>query len=253
MLGYITARPSTRRAVPGVTLRPLMRAKKILALAIPLACAALFVRLGVWQLSRHRERVVENAGLAERLTRAPVPLDSALRDAAGARWTRVQVSGFFRYDLEQIHASRPNNGSPGVHLLTPLEVPGHDTLLLVTRGWVYAADAVSADLPRWKEGDFVTIAGYLLPLPDSGAAPPADRPRLIRSLNRRAVEARIGKPVYAVQLVMTSDSAARADSVPRRLALPTLDFGPHRSYAAQWFAFAVIAVVGGVVLFRRVG
>lgn len=65
------------------------------------------------------------------------------------------------------------------------------------------------------------------------------------------MEARTGRPFARVQLVMTSDSAARADSVPRRLPPPTVDAGPHRSYAAQWFAFAIIAVVGGVLLFRR--
>ena len=65
------------------------------------------------------------------------------------------------------------------------------------------------------------------------------------------MEGRIGKPIHAVQLVMTSDSVARADSVPRRLPPPVVDMGPHRSYATQWFAFAIIAVVGGVVLFRR--
>ena len=113
-----------------------MRAKSILALLIPLACAVLFVRLGLWQLSRHRERAALNAGLAERLVQAPLPFDSVARDTAGARWIRVTVTGFFRYDLEQIHASRPSQGSPGVHLLTPLEMPGHDTLLFGTRGWV---------------------------------------------------------------------------------------------------------------------
>lgn len=228
-----------------------MRIKTILALVIPVTFAALFVRLGVWQLARHQERAQLNQGLVERLAAAPVPLGNLASDTAGARWTRVTVSGFFRYDLEQIHASRPSNGSPGVHLLTPLERVGYDTLLLVTRGWVYAADAASADLPRWREGAFVTISGYLVPLPEDGPAPPAERPNLIRSLNRKAIEARVGRPVAPVQLVMTSDSAARADSVPRRLPPPVLDAGPHRSYAAQWFSFAIIALVGGVILFRR--
>lgn len=227
--------------------------KRLLSLLIPLACAALFARLGVWQLARHGERAALNHGLAERLAATPEPLGSLASDTAGARWKRVTVSGFFRYDLEQIHASRPSNGSPGVHLLTPLERPGYDTLLLVTRGWVYAADAASADLPRWREGDFATLSGYLVPLAEDGPPPPAERPNLIRSLNRKAIEARIGRPVAPVQVVMTSDSAARADSVPRRLPPPTLDAGPHRSYAAQWFSFAVIAIVGGVILFRRTG
>lgn len=228
-----------------------MRTKTLLALAIPLACAALFVRLGLWQLDRHREVAAGNAGLAERLTVEPVPFERLSGSADSLRWVRATVSGRFRYDLEQIHASRPSNGSPGVHLLTPLEVDGRDTLLLVVRGWVYAPDAASAELARWREADSVAISGYLLPLIDSGPPAPADRPLLIRSLNRRAVEARIGRAVAPVQLVMTSDSAARADSVPRRLPPPTVDAGPHRSYAAQWFAFAIIAVVGGVLLFRR--
>lgn len=228
-----------------------MRPKLVLALVIPIAFAALFVRLGMWQLARHEERMALNAGLAERLAAAPVPLGNLASDTTGARWTQVSVTGRFRYDLEQIHAARASKGSPGVHLLTPLEREGTDTLLVVVRGWVYAADASSADLPRWREAEQVTISGYLLPLASDGPPPPGDRPNLIRVLSRSALEARLGRPVAPVQLVMTSDSVARADSVPRRLPPPVLDAGPHRSYAAQWFAFAVIALVGGVLLFRR--
>lgn len=228
-----------------------MRLKTALSLAIPLACAALFVRLGVWQLARHREVAALNAGLEERLAGAPTPLGALAGDTTGVRWSRVTVRGVFRYDLEQVHGSRASNGSPGVHLLTPLEIEGNDTLLLVTRGWVYAADAATAELERWREQDSVTISGYLVPLIADGPPPPADRPRLIRSLSRTSIQSRVGRPVWPVQLVMTSDSAARADSVPRRLPPPTLDAGPHRSYAAQWFSFAIIGIVGGVILFRR--
>jgi cytochrome oxidase assembly protein ShyY1 len=63
----------------------------------------------------------------------------------------------------------------------------------------------------------------------------------------------VGAPVAVAHVVMTSDSIARADSVPRRLALPVPDGGPHFSYMLQWFAFAAIAVVGGILLFRRSG
>lgn len=228
-----------------------MRPKTLLALAIPLASAALFVRLGLWQLDRHQEVAALNSGLLERMAASPRPLGTLASDTTGARWTAVTVSGRFRYDLEQVQAGRPNGGSPGVHLITPLEIEGHDTLLIVTRGWVYSADAASADLNRWREADTVTLGGYLVPLTPDGPPPPSDPNLPIRLMHRAALEARLGRPVAPVQLVMTSDSAARADSVPRRLAAPVLDHGPHRSYAAQWFAFAIIAVVGGIVLFRR--
>lgn len=227
-----------------------MRLRTALSLAIPLASAALFVRLGLWQVDRHRERAALNAGLEARLAVASVPLGSRASDTTNARWTSVTVSGRFRYDLEQVHASRANKGSPGVHLLTPLERADNDTLVLVTRGWVYSANAADVDLGRWREADSVTLSGYLLPLAADGPpVPAAGAP--IRTLHRAALEARLGRPVAPVQIVMTSDSLARADSVPRRLPPPTLDAGPHRSYALQWFSFAIVAVVGGLALFRR--
>jgi len=228
-----------------------VRTKTLLALLIPLASAGLFVRLGLWQLARHDDLAARNAGLEKRIAEAPRPLGSHASDTAGARWLPVSASGRFRYDLEQVQAGRPNRGSPGVHLLTPFEREGSDTLVIVTRGWVYAADAATADLPRWREADSVALTGYLEPLTPSGLAPPPDPALPLRSANRAALEARLGRPVAPMQIVMTSDSAARADSVPRRLGPPTMDAGPHVSYAFQWFAFALIAVIGGVVLFRR--
>ncbi|MEX2181630.1 MAG: SURF1 family protein [Gemmatimonadaceae bacterium] len=230
-----------------------MRPRTLLALIIPLFCAALFVRLGLWQLNRHRDRAVINAALATRLAAEPIPLGALASDTLDRRWTRITVSGRFRYDLEQILAGRTSEGSPGVHLLTPLSVPGTDALIVVTRGWVYSPDAASADLGRWREAEEVSLAGYLLPLASARADAPVDTSGALRVATRAALEARLGQPVAPVQIVMTSDSLARVDSVPRRLPPPTIDVGPHRSYAIQWFAFAVIAAVGGVILFRSSG
>ena len=226
-----------------------MRPRTLLSLVVPLLAAAFFARLGIWQLSRHWERADVNAALAERLSLPPVQFDSLTPDTLASRWRRVSITGRFRYDLEQIHAGRTSQGSPGVHLLTPLEREGSDTLVLVTRGWVYSADAAPAELARWRERETVTIAGYVIPLMLSGEAPPADRP--FRTLNAASLSARLGRPVAPLRIVMTSDSTARVDSVPRRLPPPVVDAGPHKSYAIQWFAFALIALSGGVLLFRR--
>jgi surfeit locus 1 family protein len=163
----------------------------------------------------------------------------------------VTVAGRFRYDLEQVQAGRASEGSPGVHLITPLQREGTDTLVIVTRGWVYSPDASSADLNRWREADSVSLTGYLVPILPEGLPAPADPGAPMRSLNLQALRTRLGVPIAPVQIVMTSDSLARADSVPKRLPPPTVDAGPHRSYAVQWFSFALIAIVGGGLLFRR--
>ena len=153
-----------------------MRMRRLFALLIPLACAALFIRLGFWQLERGRERAEINEGLSARLTEAPMPFDALPADTLAQRWRRVTLAGRFRYDLEQVQAARTNGGSPGVHLLTPLQREGNDTLVIVSRGWVYSADAASANLARWRESEQVELSGYALPWPPEGTPAPPDRP-----------------------------------------------------------------------------
>ncbi len=226
-----------------------MRARTLFSLLIPLAAAGVFLRLGVWQYGKHRDRVAVNVSLADRLTQPAAPFASLPRDTLESRWRRVTLTGRFRYDLEQVQAGRTSQGSPGVHLLTPLEREGADTLVIVARGWVYSPDAAGVELSRWREDAQVSLEGYALPLAPEGTPPPAGRP--FRTLDQRSLSARTGRPVAALMVVMTSDSSARADSVPRRLPPPVLDAGPYGSYAIQWFAFALIAVAGGLLLFRR--
>src|SRR5688500_1043260 len=98
-----------------------MRVRAVLSLVIPVAAAALFISLGLWQVDRGRERAAANAGLSARVGAEPVPFASLPADTAGVRMTPVSLAGRFRYDLEQVEAGRTNRGSPGVHLLTPLE------------------------------------------------------------------------------------------------------------------------------------
>ncbi len=227
-----------------------VRLRALIGLLIPLAFAVLFVWLGLWQLARHQERAIVSVSLTSRLDAPPSDLSELPTEPESARWRRVTLSGRFRYDLEQVLGGRTNAGSPGVHLITPFELAGRDTLVAVTRGWVYSPDAAAVDLKRWREAESVSIAGYVLPLPEESALV-AEGARPLRTLDRRSLEARSGRPFAAIQVVMTSDSVARIDSVPRRLALPVPDGGPHFSYMLQWFAFALIAIVGGVLLYRR--
>ena len=228
-----------------------MRLRTLFGLLIPLACAVLFVRLGAWQLRRHRERAAFNAVLVDRLAQPPVPLRNVpTSDTGSVRGRRVTVTGRFRYDVEQVAAGRVSEGSPGVHLLTPLEQAASDTLVVVVRGWVYSPDAAAVELPRWRESDSARVSGYLIPIPEDSSL--VDDPRRpLRRVTLQALRSRIGAPILSAQLVMTSDSLRRADSVPRRLPPPTIDPGPHWSYMWQWFAFALVAVVGGIGLFRR--
>ena len=56
--------------------------------------------------------------------------------------------------------------------------------------------------------------------------------------------------MYPFVIVLDGSTAANGN-IPPRVPPPPLDEGPHRSYAIQWFSFAIIAVVG-MYFFLRV-
>ncbi len=135
-------------------------------------------------------------------------------------------------------------------------MPGTDTAVLVNRGWVYAADAMSVDFARWREPNDAAVTGYLLEIPHGGrgAVSATSSPRVIRRLEYDSLAKRFPYPIAPFVLVATESSpgspTASRDSTPARLPPPLLDEGPHLGYAIQWFAFAVIGLVGAGVVVR---
>jgi surfeit locus 1 family protein len=219
--------------------------------ALAIGAAALFVRLGFWQLSRLHERQARNAVITAQRLDAPVAFGALPRDTAAARYRAAHLDGRYDYSHELVLASRTRNGSPGVELLTPVRNAGSDTAVLVDRGWVYSPDGSSVDLARWREGDSAEVAGYVESyMSDAGVTTSAFGPRVVRRISRREIAAKVPYPVAPYYLIVTSDSANREH--PARRSEPVLNEGSHRSYAIQWFSFAAIAIGGAAaVVFRE--
>ena len=228
-----------------------MRRRTIAFLVASVVLAALFARLGVWQLDRLHERRQHNAYLRERLHGKAAPLSTLRGTPDEIRYRRVVVAGRADYGHEVVWASRTRNGSPGVYLVTPVSTG--DSAVLVVRGWVYAPDGATVDASRWREGDSLTLEGYLDEMPAPSARPDsmAGRPGTVTWLNRARLERRIGRPVRGVYVMATGEQGAQSADRPARFTLPELDEGPHRSYAVQWFSFAAIAVVGAGIVLRN--
>jgi surfeit locus 1 family protein len=213
--------------------------------ALAVALAALFVHLGFWQLERRGERRASNAALARQLAQSPSPI-AEVRATGAPVHRRAVVTGVADFEHEFVLTGRSRNGSPGVHIFTPVKVAGLERAILVNRGWVYAPDAATVDLSRWRETR-TRFAGYTLRLPRVSAVA-AVKGRGLRSLNAAGVEELVPYPVDEVYLVARDSADAAA---PVRLDAPALDEGPHLSYAIQWFCFAAIALVGAAIVVHR--
>jgi surfeit locus 1 family protein len=234
-----------------------MRAKTVAFVLVSIAGAAVFSRLGVWQVSRLHQKQRLNAEMRARLAAAPVSVDSLAGAGDSLRYRRARVIGIPDYEHEVMLVQRTHQGSPGVYLVTPIITPGSDSATIVVRGWVYAPDGVRADRTRWREGDRLTLDGWLDVLPTSGSADTIPgQPGTVRRLEQRDLAHRAGRPVRTMYLWVVADSgtgagAAATRQAPARFTLPVLDEGPHRSYAIQWFAFALIALAGAVIVVRN--
>jgi surfeit locus 1 family protein len=217
--------------------------------AFAVLSAAIFVRLGFWQLHRRGERRARNALVVSRLQAPDADVTTLGGDSASIRFRHAHVTGTPDYGHELVYASRSHKGSPGVNILTPVHVAGRDTAVVVDRGWVYAPDGETVDLAKWHDRDSV-FSGYVEEFPSVAGAMSASHPGVVTRLGYGAVKGALPFPVSPVYVVMLGDSVVAPDRLAR-LTPPPLDEGPHLNYAIQWFAFAVIALVGAGVVIRQ--
>jgi surfeit locus 1 family protein len=216
--------------------------------------AAACVRLGFWQIDRLHQRRARNEVVATRLATAPVALDALPRDTASSHYRRVAVAGVPDHAQTFVVGPRTRLGSPGVHVVVPVRMPGSDTAVLVNRGWSYSPDGVTIPPNLGPETD-TTFVGYVEEFTSGGTdAELPSRTRALRRMQMEAVARLVPYPVHPFYIVATgpspSDDAVSGQPV-LRIGDPVIDEGPHKGYAFQWFAFATIAIGGaGLVMVR---
>ena len=229
-----------------------MSKRQFLAALIGLVTAAACARLGLWQIDRLHQRQLVNDLKVARLV-APPTLPFGL--LAGTRmWRRITVSGTFEFDHQFVLTGQSHDGAPGVYVITPFTPDEAAEPILVNRGWVYSADAQTVELRKVDEAPHQTINGYVDEFVVRGDGPvrSTSTPYAWRRLDASEIFAAFPAGIAPFYLVAQADSGAPPKpGAPVRLPLPSLDEGPHRGYAIQWFAFALIALGGaGVIIWR---
>lgn len=233
--------------------RAFVSTRGIVAAALALGAAALCIRLGFWQLDRHRERAERNARIAQAGQFAPLPLTDSARAVLLApdryAFRRASARGHFDPAGELVLRGRALDGQPGIHLVTPLRLAG-DTVVMVLRGWAPSPDGVTVDRPPLAEPGEREVSGILLAAPPGDPAPaggPDPQRVTYTRLPMDSLRAGGGAvvPLYLQQL---PGAAEPAGALPRRVPLATPGGGPHLGYAVQWFSFAAIALIGLLVV-----
>jgi surfeit locus 1 family protein len=205
---------------------------------------ALLTALGSWQMQRGIYKTRMQAVMDASVLQPVQPLTRDTQPADEAQAPHLQAHGRYLIDHQLLLDNQGNDGRPGYHVWTPLQLDD-GSLLMVDRGWV-AEDGDRSQLPAIAVDDSArSVAGLWRPLPRPGMRLAADAcagtnwPRVVQypvADDLRCLYADRGVAPLAGLLLL---DPAEADGYVRdwriNAAIPPQR---HYAYAAQWYAFA---------------
>ncbi len=235
-------------------MKQLFRGRWLLLTILVVIGVVIMLRLGIWQLDRLAERRASNAQIQARLDMPVVDLNAPDVDLTALAYRRVRAEGTFDPAHEIVLRSQARLDQPGQHIVTPLRLAGSEQSVLVDRGWI-PYDRPPTDYPAPAAAVIEGVAkasqsrsGSLSPVdptPAPGAPPLTQWYRIdIPNIQNQVPYALL--PVY-----VQAAPAGETPALPAREIELDLSEGPHLGYAIQWFAFALILLVGYLALVRQ--
>ena len=235
-----------------------MKPATLLGAVLVLGGTAVCARLGFWQISRLHEKQAANAATRAALAAPAIEVTGPAPTLAGVEHRRVTLHGHFEPSPQILLAARASAGSPGVAVVTPFRLDGDSSLVLVDRGWLYAADAATARPQDYPEPQRRVVTGIASAIP---AGRRGSSWRLITrdtltlwsalALDRDSLASRMSEPF--APFVVRELPGEGVPALPRRATPAPLDEFMHVSYAIQWFLFGSILLFGSFFFSRSRG
>lgn len=229
----------------------MFRGRWLVGHVVVVLLAALFIRLGIWQLDRLHQRREHNRLVKDRTTAQPVAFTSLPKDPDAADFRIARAEGTYDVARQVMVRYRTYEGDVGSWVLTPLRL-GDGSAVVVNRGWIpQDAPASTYRAP----GGTVDVVGLVQTTQTRGRFGPTDPATGTLANLARVDLARYQRQVpydlAAVWLQLKSQSPPQPQRLPRPLPPPELGEGPHFSYAMQWFGFTLVGLIGWPLLIRR--
>lgn len=234
----------------------------ILAVAA-VVLAALCLVAGRWQWDRAESRNAEIDLVNANWSAPVVPVDEVLAGPGAVVpkdevWQRVELTGEYVTDATVLLRNRPVGGQGGYHVLVPFEarVGGQDVVMVIDRGFVpLGADGSRPDaVPAPPSGTVTVVASLRADEPASDRDAPPGQVQAIST--EQVLAAGPDGAAWAEGRTVGAYGALRAEEPAPQTGLaslpkPDTDPGSHLSYAFQWCIFAIGAISGYVLLWRR--
>ncbi|MBK7765398.1 MAG: SURF1 family protein [Sulfuritalea sp.] len=217
-----------------------------LVILLILACLGM-ARLQLWRAETRGERFErEQAALVS----TPISLSPRHREreqlldraaTARGRW----LPGKTLFLDNKIHRSQP-----GYHVLTPLQLTGSESVVLVNRGWI-VAPRLRSDVPAVSSPTAeIEVAGVTRSFETRTFELQETQPQgaiwqHVREADFRRISGLDALPVILLQTGVAGDGLIRDWGSPENPATK------HYGYAAMWLVFALLAAAYGLLAWRK--
>jgi len=211
----------------------------------------LFLGLGVWQLARNSHK--HQISAREKAAYAKPAADVSAVGVGAPEGSRAQARGTFDGAHETVLRNQIRHGNVGVDVLTPLKL-ADGTAVLVDRGWVHASaqSGITTDPPSDRvalvhglvhDSNPLSAQDSVDHLPDGRlAVPRVDLAAIGRTLPYKL------RPVWIEAQAIDPTPTGNSPELPQP---PPPDPVNHMQYALEWFAFALIPLIGWPIALRR--
>ncbi len=226
-------------------------------IVVSFAFAAIFVYLGSWQLDRLAQRQERNATIASRIDEPARPLQTLRSELSDdpdqLAFRHTTAIGTYRPDDEFISIGRIYGRTAGTLVATPLDLEGGSVLIVIrgiVPGQTEGPPAVGYGVPTTP----LVVEGRIATGEESSRIgepdPPSGHLEELSRLDLAFIDSWVEGDVLPFMLLL-DDQIPESEAAPITIPNEELTEGSHLGYAVQWFAFAVIAVVGlGFLLYR---
>lgn len=230
--------------------RFLLRPKWIAFHLLCLAAIVAMVNLGLWQLRRLDERTAFNDRVSGHIHADSTPLAELLPlPADDAEYRRADAAGEFVPGREFLVVNVTQNGETGRNVIDALLLDD-GTIIIVNRGFVPNGTPV----PPAPAGH-LELTGLLKKSQHPSGGEPADDGTQtlteIRRVDLDALAQQFEQRVQPLYIEVLSYTGLQREPGVQAIPYPTLDDGPHLSYALQWLAFTICVAIGWVLAIRK--
>ncbi|WP_291989858.1 SURF1 family protein [Candidatus Accumulibacter sp. ACC007] len=212
----------------------------LLVSLVVLACLAM-ARFQLWRAETRGERFEREQAA---LIAAPIALSARQRDGDELIDRAATARGHWLADKVLFLDNKINRSRPGYHVLTPLQLSGSDTVVLVNRGWI-AAPRLRSDIPSvvTPAGEIEVVGvtrGFETRIFELQRSEPEGP--LWQHVREADYRQRSGLDALPVILLQTG---GEGDGLARDWGSADNPGTKHYGYAAMWLVFALMAVAYG--------